>query len=271
MTLPDAPEYQLSRTVREVMTRSVPHARVGDSVSQVARHISEMELSSLVVVDGRSRVAGVVSQRDLLGFYLTYLDETDLDLNLAIVAASGTVIESLFTHERPITVRHDAPLTEAALLMGANNICCLPVVDRYEELKGLLTTSDLLREFTQNETASLETGFEFFEPHSQQARQRPAFVRRANKEIVIPRDRIGDEHQLVEKVMLGFDDASGRILLKFIPAGLKSENSLQLRRQGENVVIGAEAFVMHFRLLDRATTFDVQVPDDSRYLVLIPR
>jgi CBS-domain-containing membrane protein len=225
----------------------------------------------LVVVDGRSHVAGVVSQQEILRFYLTYLDETDLDFAAAVVAASNVSIESLFSEEQAITIRHDAPLAQAALLMSAHGLSCLPVVDRYEELKGVITSSDLLRELTRNETSGLETGFEFFEPHVTRTRQRPAFVRRSNKELVIPADHIAAEHEFAEKVMLGFDEASGRILLKFVPAGMKSENSLPVRRQGENVVIGAEAFVQHYRLLDRSTTFDVQLPEDSRYLVLVPR
>jgi CBS-domain-containing membrane protein len=271
MTLPATAEHQIARHVREAMSRDVPHARVDDTISQAARHMSELAADQLVVVDGRSHVAGVVSQQQILRFYLTYVEETELDFAAAVVAAGHETIESLLSHEEAITIRHDAPLAQAALLMSAHGLSCLPVVDRYEELKGVITTSDLLREFTRNETSGLETGFEFFEPHANRTRQRPAFVRRSNKELVIPSNHIAPEHEFAEKVLLGFDEASGRILLKFIPAGMKSENSLSIRKQGENVVIGAEAFVQHYRLLDRSTTFDVQLPDDSRYLVLVPR
>lgn len=271
MTLPTPTEHQIARTVREAMSRDVQHARKEDSVSQVARFMSELRVEQLVVVDSRSRVLGVITQREIMKFYLSYIDEADFSVDAATIAANNTLIESLLTEDRPLTIRHDAPLSQAAALLEAHHVSCLPVVDRYEELKGMLTTSDLLGEFTSNETAGLETGFEFFEPNGSGVRHRPAFVRRANKEIVVPLEFISAEHKFAEKVMLGFDETSGRILMKFIPAGMKTVNALPLRRQADNLVIAAEEFVRYYHLLDRSTTFDVQVPDDTRYLVLVPR
>ena len=257
--------------VREAMSRSVHHARVNDSVSQVARYLSDLQVTHLVVVDPQNRVVAVVTQQEVLQFYLAQMKHGEDSLTVAMEEASRWPIRRLLRNVEPITIRHDAPLADAIELFSAQQLECVPVVDRYDELKGLLTLSDILRQFTFNETAGLETGFEFYEPMSGPSRTRPAFIRRANKELVVPLDRIAPEHEFADRVMLGFDEASGRILLKFIPAGMKSSNTIAARRQGEDLVINAESFVTHYRLLDRSTTFDVQLPEDTRYLVLSPR
>jgi len=261
----------IARTVREAMTRNVHHARMTDTISQAARYMAELEQDRLVIVDDRNHVAGLVTQRQMLQIYSAYLDETDFDIASAREAAAGMTIELLVTEDRPPTIRHDAPLAEAMLLMKSHGVDCLPVVDRYQELKGMLSIREILAELTGNEQAGMETGFEFQGKSSGKVKPRPAFVRKANKEIVIPREQVSNEHDMVEKVVLGFDSASGRILVKFIPAGVRLDGSYRLRRTEENVVIAAEAFVDHYRLLERSTIFDTQSAEDTRYLVLVPR
>jgi CBS domain-containing protein len=122
--------------VREVMTRDVvtlpPEASFGAAITLIAR----LRFRHLLVVDGNSHLAGVVSDRDLLRG-LTRELHTD------------TVPMSEVMRTNPVTVRPDTLLSQAVTAMLTHRINCLPVLDEEQRVCGILTSTDLLRAFQQ--------------------------------------------------------------------------------------------------------------------------
>jgi IMP dehydrogenase len=71
---------------------------------------------------------------------------TDRDLRLAVMESlsePGLKVASVMTHD-PVTVKEDTPLKDAAELISKNKFNALPVVSASGELKGVLTTTDIL-------------------------------------------------------------------------------------------------------------------------------
>ena len=77
--------------------------------------------------------------------------------------------------------------------------------------------------------------------------------------------------QVTDSAVLGYDPPSGRVLVKFVEGGKRSEGAMKTKKVDEHLVISAREFVTHFNLVGKATAFDVSVHKDNLYLVLTPR
>jgi CBS domain-containing protein len=120
--------------VDEVMTREVvtlaPDHSFQEAITLVARH----RFRHLLVVNADRRLAGVISDRDLLRFMIRNTHRE-----------SSTVADVM--KNDPITVRPESSLSAAIAEMLTRRINCLPVVDAEGRLAGILTSTDLLRDF----------------------------------------------------------------------------------------------------------------------------
>jgi CBS domain-containing protein len=120
--------------VGEVMTREVmtlsPQQSFLEALSLLARH----RFRHLLVMDVDKRLAGVISDRDLLRFMTRRPNLDD-----AAVAD--------FMKRDPVTVHTETPLSTAIVEMLTRRINCLPVVDAEGRVEGILTSTDLLRVF----------------------------------------------------------------------------------------------------------------------------
>ena len=120
--------------VAEVMTRNViataPDHSVQEAITLVARHC----FRHLLVVTGDQRLAGVISDRDLLRFMIREPSWS-----------TASVAEMM--RSDPVTVSPDTLLSTAIAEMLKRRINCLPVVDADKLVVGILTSTDLLKTF----------------------------------------------------------------------------------------------------------------------------
>ena len=128
-----ADDTPIPHLVREVMTREpvtlTPEQSFGEALALLARN----RFRHLLVVDDTGRLAGVLSDRDLLR---TMSRTPDLDR-----ATVADVMQSDVISVEPQTL-----LSDAAAQMLDRRINCLPVVEA-GRLCGILTSTDLLRAF----------------------------------------------------------------------------------------------------------------------------
>src|SRR5579875_3439279 len=110
----------MSSTVKDVMTRDVVSVRAATSFKEMAMMLRERRVSAFPVLGEDGKVIGVVSEADLLakeavllghdtapGLLDSFLHHRDLH------KAFGVMASDLMTRP-PVTVRLDAPVSEAA-------------------------------------------------------------------------------------------------------------------------------------------------------------
>lgn len=119
-----------------------------DSLQRVIELLRRRDIRSVPVLED-GKLIGIVTDRDVRQVapaYPLFRDEEEIRRyteNLTVAAAMTA---------DPITIAADAPLIEAAKILETYRISSLPVIDRGGNLVGMLSVTDLLRVFIeQNE------------------------------------------------------------------------------------------------------------------------
>jgi acetoin utilization protein AcuB len=127
--------------VEEIMTTKIVTVELGDRLSMIKEIFDQSKLHHLLAVED-SRLYGVVSDRDLLKALspsLGTVSETFKDR-----AALNKQVHQIMTR-KPITLRPDAALADAADLLITRNISCIPIVDAEMRPLGIVTWRDVLK------------------------------------------------------------------------------------------------------------------------------
>ncbi|MCI5221755.1 MAG: CBS domain-containing protein [Candidatus Electrothrix sp. AR4] len=141
---------------KDLMTENVIAVTKDTEVRELAQILSENKISGAPVLDGAGKLAGVVTESDLIFqnkkvhiptavaildafFFLENPDKMEKEMK----KIAGVTVEDIFACEI-ITVQQDTPLDELATLMAEKNIHTLPVLDK-EELVGVIGKSDIIR------------------------------------------------------------------------------------------------------------------------------
>lgn len=134
--------------VRDIMTTDAVWVDKRTTGTAIARLMSEHRINAVPVLTGGHRVAGVVSEADLLR---TQHDRASRFrgwwLGHAGSKRAGRQTAGQLMTSPPITIHPDSPLAGAARRMTEHNLTMLPVVDAQGELIGVVSRRDLLRVF----------------------------------------------------------------------------------------------------------------------------
>ncbi len=117
--------------VKEAMNKGVKIIAPGATVREAAQIMSKYRIGSLVVVEGSGKIAGLITERDILD-----------DVVAAGKRSDDVKVEDAMTKDL-VTISEDATLEDAAALMSKNKIKKLPVV-KEGGLVGIITASDLI-------------------------------------------------------------------------------------------------------------------------------
>jgi CBS-domain-containing membrane protein len=141
--------------VKDVMTASVVAVRETADFKEMVTVMRSHRISAFPVIDGDSRVIGVVSEADLLLKEATpALPQGTIRLAWRLrqrSRADGTTAAEVMSTPA-MTIRQDAPVAEAARLMQARRVKRLPVVDADGRLQGIVSRADLLRVYERPDT-----------------------------------------------------------------------------------------------------------------------
>ena len=124
-----------------IMTRQVVTVSMDDTLSEVRRVMGVYHIHHLVVVE-LGKVVGVVSDRDLLSHISPFVGTTTerrIDAESLSRKVHQVMTRKLIVGTPAMTV------DEAAALLLANPISCLPVVDTSGVCLEIVTWRDLLR------------------------------------------------------------------------------------------------------------------------------
>ena len=138
--------------VHDVMSTGIVTALKSDTVRSVVVKMMHRNCGAIPVVEGDSRLIGMVTLRDvLLPLYPNYGDYIHdnvhsrdfVEMEAGYLEVLGKKVEEIMT-SNPLTVAPDAPILEAASYMGLKNFRRIPVVDRQKHV-GMLSIGDINR------------------------------------------------------------------------------------------------------------------------------
>ncbi|MCX4966098.1 CBS domain-containing protein [Streptomyces sp. NBC_00654] len=144
------------RRISELMTRQVISVRGGTPFKEIARTLSQHQITAVPVVDEGNRVLGVVSEGDLLrktADRVTAPDDLPAGVGLQTwerAKAEGIRAEELMSAP-PVCVRPEWTVAETARLMEAQDVKRLAVVDEEDRLLGIVSRRDLLGIFLRGD------------------------------------------------------------------------------------------------------------------------
>jgi CBS domain-containing protein len=273
LNAPALASVDLRGAVRDAMDEIEHVVTTETPLDEVLQMAAEQDLQRVIVVSDALQVVGIVSQCDMLKWCMTRQTvESGEDGFETADSWWKTPIEQLVTRDHPVTVLPDVPLVKAAAVLATNKVSCLPVVGHSGRLQGVLTIGSLLRHVQSKSRETIADEFTFFAPAQSGNPSAPAYIRRLNGELVIPKKWIVDSIHVTDAAQLGYDHTSGRILIRFVEAGQEAESPLEVWSEKEQVVIRAESFVEHFGLSGTARTYSVELSGPARqYLLLTPR
>jgi acetoin utilization protein AcuB len=124
-----------------IMTRRVVTVSMDETLAEARRIMATHHIHHVVVVEHR-RVVGIVSDRDLLSHISPFVGTTT---ERRIDAESLSRKMHQVMTRKPIVGTPAMTVDEAAALLLANSISCLPVVDTDGACLGIVTWRDLLR------------------------------------------------------------------------------------------------------------------------------
>ncbi|MGB3640630.1 MAG: CBS domain-containing protein [Rivularia sp. (in: cyanobacteria)] len=152
------------KSVAEVMTREPITVKAETPLREAIKILAEKGISGLPVVDDAGHLIGIISETDLMWqqagvtppayfmifdsvIYLKNPLDYERDLHKALGQTVGEVM-----NEKPITISPDKLLREAAKIMRDRKIHRLPVVDDSEQIIGILSLSDIIRDMAQSQS-----------------------------------------------------------------------------------------------------------------------
>lgn len=135
--------------VRERMTRNPATARPEDGLKDAIWKMDHGHFRHLPVVDERGKLIGMLTDRDirLIRPSLAFTNKEDAMVQLWSISVQQAAVFD------PITVKQETTLKEAAEVMLRWHVGGLPVVDDHQMLVGVITYTDLLREFVGQDEA----------------------------------------------------------------------------------------------------------------------
>ena len=119
-------------SVGRICVRSVATTTPEETLRAAARRMREHGVGSLVVVDGKTRPVGVLTDRDLM--LRCVADAGDAD-EVRVAQAMSTPV---------VTAREAMPIEDVLSQMSASAIRRVPVIDEAGTLVGILSLDDVL-------------------------------------------------------------------------------------------------------------------------------
>jgi CBS domain-containing protein len=147
----------MNKTVADVMTPDPISVTPQTPLQEAISILAEKKISGLPVVDEQGKIVGVISETDLMWQetgvetppYIMFLDsviylQNPAKYNKEIHKAIGQTVSEAMS-DRPITIKADKSVKEAARIMHEKKIRRLPVVNHESQLIGIITQGDVIR------------------------------------------------------------------------------------------------------------------------------
>ncbi len=142
--------------IKDIMTTDVITVSTSDSVEQCAKLLQENNISGLPVLDESGKVAGIVTEGDLIRRASRIKAPGYLEVlgGLIYLGSPGRFVEELqramsleagqLMSRDVISVKPEDSVEKAATLMVEKGINRLPVIDEKDKLVGIVSRRDIM-------------------------------------------------------------------------------------------------------------------------------
>ncbi len=124
--------------VTDLMTRDVTTCQPNMLLTKVVQQLHSKQFSCLVIVNDNKPV-GIITERDMVTILADMLEDVSWD-SLSVENFMSTNL---------VTILEDSTMLEAVTVIHEEGIRHAPVVNRDNELMGLLTQTDIINGFYQ--------------------------------------------------------------------------------------------------------------------------
>jgi len=133
--------------VKERMSRNPVTVKPEDGLKDAIWKMEHGHFRHLPVIDGNGKLIGILTDRDvrLIRPSLAFVDKEDAATQLWSIAVQQAAVFD------PVSVKPETALKEAAEMMLRWHVGGLPVVDDHDKVVGMITYTDILREFIGRE------------------------------------------------------------------------------------------------------------------------
>lgn len=141
--------------IKDYMTRKLITCRKSDSLLYVLNMLNKNKIARIVVTDNYGKPIGVVTY-DLFmknSEYLKLSKRTDTREYLLPKDSKDMQVGELLGNEL-LTVESEEDLAKAAKLMSLYKVSGIPTVDKEGNLEGVITSTDIIRAYSEAETHS---------------------------------------------------------------------------------------------------------------------
>ncbi len=142
---------------RDIMTRDVHCVTPATPIQELARSFAEKKVSGFPVLDDDGRLAGVVTESDLIHqnqrlhiptvvalFDSVIVLGSSKRLEDEIRQMSATRVDEIMSRD-PVTVTGETPVEDVARLMAERHVDTIPVLDEAGALIGVIGKRDVIR------------------------------------------------------------------------------------------------------------------------------
>jgi acetoin utilization protein AcuB len=144
---PQSRKDRKAAKVKEQMSRNPVTVKPEDGLKDAIWKMEHGHFRHLPVVNEKEKLVGMLTDRDirLIRPSLAFVNKEDAAAQLWSISVQQAAVFD------PITAKPETTLKEAAELMLRWHVGGLPVVDRVDKLVGVITYTDILREFIGRE------------------------------------------------------------------------------------------------------------------------
>jgi CBS domain-containing protein len=133
---------RFEKPVIQVMSEQPVTINSSQTLSDARALMSKHDIHHLPVVEDE-RLVGIISAGDLVKLSLLFDPENDDDSLNSFLDRQYTIDSVMQKH--PVTIGVEGTLRDAASLLGTGGFHALPVVGYDGRLKGIVTSTDLIR------------------------------------------------------------------------------------------------------------------------------
>ncbi len=137
---------KVEKKIVEIMSPRPICVEEKNSLAQVHQIFSENDFHHIPVIDENQKIIGIISRED----YAVTLDTMTIFGTHRVEELNNRFRKSItagdIMSKNPVTLKEDTELTVAVGMFLENRFRCIPVINDKDDLVGILTTYDLIKE-----------------------------------------------------------------------------------------------------------------------------